>query len=95
MIVDNAYPELTRSRPQLVQKAAETAAAVFARNSVPEMKTNWETHPNNIGHDEFPGCWRCHDDELTTPDGESHLSGRGQPDATGPGRRRLRRVALG
>jgi nitrate/TMAO reductase-like tetraheme cytochrome c subunit len=64
------YPELTSSRPQLVQQGAETAASVFVRNYVPEMKTNWETHPNNIGHDEFPGCWRCHDDELVTPDGE-------------------------
>jgi len=33
------------------------------------MKTNWETHPNHIGHDDFPGCWRCHDDELQTADG--------------------------
>ena len=42
----------------------------------PEMNTNWETHPNHIGHPDpntdqgFPGCWRCHDDELTTADGK-------------------------
>ena len=34
------------------------------------MKTNWETHPNHIGHEESPGCWRCHDDELATADGK-------------------------
>jgi hypothetical protein len=27
------------------------------------MKTNWETHPNNIGHLYSSGCFRCHDGE--------------------------------
>jgi hypothetical protein len=60
----------------LVQKGAEAASEVFGRNVFPEMNTNWETHPNHIGHpnpdtDEgFAGCWRCHDDKLSTADGE-------------------------
>jgi hypothetical protein len=32
------------------------------RNSVyPEQNSNWTTHPNNIGHKDSPGCFRCHD----------------------------------
>jgi hypothetical protein len=23
------------------------------------MKLTWGTHPNNIGHDDFLGCFRC------------------------------------
>ena len=25
------------------------------------MKVTWGTHPNNIGHNDSPGCFRCHD----------------------------------
>ena len=64
------YPELAADKAELVESGADYASRVFARTSFPEMKTNWETHPNHIGHDDFPGCWRCHDDELATADGE-------------------------
>jgi len=64
------YPEVAAARAELVESGADYASRVFARTSFPEMKTNWETHPNHIGHDDFPGCWRCHDDEMATADGE-------------------------
>ena len=25
------------------------------------MKLDWKTHPNNIGHFYYSGCFRCHD----------------------------------
>jgi hypothetical protein len=25
------------------------------------MKVGWGTHPDNIGHTNSPGCFRCHD----------------------------------
>jgi hypothetical protein len=34
------------------------------------MKTNWQTHPNNIGHLYFAGCFRCHDGEHVSKDGK-------------------------
>jgi len=34
------------------------------------MKVDWRTHPNNIGHLYFPGCFRCHDDEHVSADGK-------------------------
>ena len=27
----------------------------------PDQKVDWTTHPNNIGHINSPGCFRCHD----------------------------------
>jgi hypothetical protein len=69
-----AYPEIWRERKQVVESAADAAARVYARSFFPEMETSWETHPNHIGHEDSPGCWRCHDEELATADGEHVIS---------------------
>jgi hypothetical protein len=34
------------------------------------MRTDWQTHPNNIGHLYFSGCFRCHDGEHVSKDGK-------------------------
>jgi hypothetical protein len=31
----------------------------------------WGTYPNNIGHMDFPGCFRCHDGSHAAPDGKA------------------------
>jgi len=64
------YPELAAEDPELVARGAEWAAQAYGKTVFPAMDTNWETHSNNIGHDDFPGCMRCHDDEMSTSDGE-------------------------
>jgi len=64
-----AHPKVWASKKDIVDQAAHRAAEVFGRSFFPEMKTDWKTHPNNIGHEDFPGCWRCHDDEMSTADG--------------------------
>lgn len=50
--------------------AAKTDAAialvqtVYRENFFPLMKTSWKAYPDNIGHKNWPGCFRCHNDEL-------------------------------
>ncbi len=34
------------------------------------MRVTWGTHINNLGHTDSPGCFRCHDDNHKTADGE-------------------------
>jgi hypothetical protein len=34
------------------------------------MKVRWDAYPNNIGHLEFNGCFRCHSDEHVSDDGD-------------------------
>jgi len=34
------------------------------------MKLNWQTHPNNLGHFYFSGCFRCHDGQHASADGK-------------------------
>ena len=63
------HPEVGADRASLVESGAAAAAEAYGRSVFPGMKTNWETHPNHIGHEESPGCWRCHDDALATADG--------------------------
>ena len=38
------------------------------RNIFPEMKIAWGTYPNNLGHQEFTGCFRCHDGSHASAD---------------------------
>ena len=47
----------------------DTYPAIYNRNVFPAMKVNWGSYPNNIGHTDFPGCFRCHDDSHASADG--------------------------
>ncbi len=63
------YPETYQSKRPIVETAAQQVKAIYLRNIFPEMKIAWGTHPNNIGHDDFLGCFRCHDGKHKTADG--------------------------
>ena len=65
------YPEVHAARGQAIRQAGRELAAIYQRNVFPEMKVGWGTYPNQIGHTEFPGCFRCHDDLHATADGET------------------------
>jgi len=41
----------------------------YRNNFFPEMKADWRGYPNNIGHKDWPGCFRCHDDKHVAADG--------------------------
>jgi nitrate/TMAO reductase-like tetraheme cytochrome c subunit len=65
------YPETAARQPALLARAAEKAAGLYDRTVFPEMNTSAKTHPNNIGHEESPGCFRCHDGSMQAKSGES------------------------
>lgn len=54
-----------------VDDAVAVIQQMFEDTVFPNMKVGWETHPNNLGHKDFPGCFRCHDGKHTSPDGET------------------------
>jgi len=64
------YPELSRQKPELIQQATEGMLAGYSRHIFPEMKANWDAYPNNIGHSEFNGCFRCHNGNHESEDGQ-------------------------
>ena len=44
---------------------------IYAETIFPERKADWRVYPNNIGHKDWPGCFRCHDDKHKTAAGEA------------------------
>ena len=64
-----AYPAVFAARQSEIQRAADALLAIYQRNVFPSMKVGWGTYPNNIGHTDFPGCYRCHDDAHTSAAG--------------------------
>lgn len=64
------YPNVYNARRSLVQQSAENVANIYLRNIFPSMKMIWGVHPNNLGHNDFPGCFRCHDGSHTGADGQ-------------------------
>jgi nitrate/TMAO reductase-like tetraheme cytochrome c subunit len=57
------------SRKADIARAIASTQEIYARNVFPTMKVTWGTYPNNVGHVDFPGCFRCHDDTKKTSDG--------------------------
>ncbi len=55
---------------EVVEKSIAALEAIYRSNFFPEMRTDWRSHNNNIGHRDDPGCFRCHDGR--------HVSGEGK-----------------
>jgi len=65
------YPDIYNGKRALLEQSAHNVAQIYLRNIFPEMKVNWGVHPNNLGHNDFPGCLRCHDGSHTSADGQT------------------------
>jgi nitrate/TMAO reductase-like tetraheme cytochrome c subunit len=65
------YPDVYGQRSQDINQAAQAILAVYNRNVFPDLKVTWGTYPNNLGHTDFPGCFRCHDGSHSTADNVS------------------------
>jgi formate-dependent nitrite reductase cytochrome c552 subunit len=61
-------PDMCVQRAKDVSNAGAEIAAIYNRNVFPDLKVTWATYPNNLGHTDFPGCFRCHDGSHSTPD---------------------------
>ena len=65
------YADLYAARSQDISEAGQAILAIYNRNVFPDLKVTWGTYPNNLGHMDFPGCFRCHDASHTTADGSA------------------------
>lgn len=64
------YPAVAQQKADQIQKAVTEVQNVYSQNFFPRMNVAWNTYPNNIGHFNFPGCFRCHDDKHKSADGK-------------------------
>jgi hypothetical protein len=55
------YSAIYNSQRALIEDAAKGILYIYMGNVFPEMNITWGTYPNNLGHNDFPGCFRCHD----------------------------------
>jgi hypothetical protein len=64
------YPETYQAHRALVETSGEAVSQIYLRNVFPNMKITWGTYPNNLGHEDFLGCFRCHDGKHKSADGK-------------------------
>lgn len=46
---------------EVVSEAIAEIKAIYDRTVFHDQEVTWTTHPNNLGHINAPGCFRCHD----------------------------------
>jgi len=66
---ESKYPDVAKAKQLEIRSAVTEVQQIFKRTTFPEMKLNWQTHPNNLGHYYFSGCFRCHDGQHVSADG--------------------------
>jgi len=60
------YPDTPQAS---VQGAIAELQRIYQTYFFPEMRTDWKASPNNIGHYNAQGCFRCHDGQHFSQDG--------------------------
>ncbi len=55
------YPPIAASKPAEIDEAINQIKTLYRLTATPDMKVTAATYPNNLGHLDFPGCFRCHD----------------------------------
>ena len=64
------YPKIYEAQRDAIKKAITEVQKIYQTNIFPEMKVNWRTHPDNIGHTLYPGCFRCHEGNHVSREGK-------------------------
>jgi NapC/NirT cytochrome c family protein len=65
-----SYSSVYSEKSDGIKNAIAETQRIYRTYFFPEMKTNWETHPNNIGHLYSSGCFRCHDGDHVSDSGK-------------------------
>lgn len=66
----SSHPDIYASRRAAVDNAIAEVARIYQTYFFPEMKTNWSSHIDNIGHFNAQGCFRCHDGQHKSKEGK-------------------------
>lgn len=64
------YPDFYAQGQGQVAAAIEVLSTLYKESNFPEQLLSWDTHPNNTGHRDAPGCFRCHDGQHLSEQGE-------------------------
>jgi hypothetical protein len=70
------YPDVLVQNAVAVAEAADLLGDIYSWNVFPHMRVNWDTYPDHSAHppirsrENAPGCFRCHNRDHQTADGE-------------------------
>jgi nitrate/TMAO reductase-like tetraheme cytochrome c subunit len=67
---ESKYPNVAKTKQLEIRNAIDELQRIYRSTTFPEMKLDWRTHSNNIGHYYFNGCFRCHDGQHVSPEGK-------------------------
>jgi hypothetical protein len=70
MYYEFMHEDIYENQRELIDKAITGIQHAYSENVFPYMKVNWNSYPNHIGHLEFNGCFRCHNDRHVSDGGE-------------------------
>jgi nitrate/TMAO reductase-like tetraheme cytochrome c subunit len=55
------YPDYYAQNKDKVDTAIAALQEAYRGSVYPQQKSDWDSHPSNVGHENSPGCFRCHD----------------------------------
>ncbi|MCX6034102.1 MAG: hypothetical protein NTV38_03880, partial [Chloroflexi bacterium] len=55
------FSDFYSNNSDLISSAVNTIQDIYNQTVFLDQKVDWTTHPNNLGHINSPGCFRCHD----------------------------------
>jgi len=58
---ETTFPDFYATNQQKVTQAITEIQNIYTLSVFEDQEINWATHPNNVGHEDSPGCFRCHD----------------------------------
>jgi hypothetical protein len=64
------YAQQSQANSAALARSIAATQRIYDTNVFPAMKVGWGTYPNNIGHNFFTGCFRCHDESHKAKDGK-------------------------
>jgi hypothetical protein len=65
------YPQVVRDRSDELTESIRELQSIYRSTIFPSMNAKWSAYPNNIGHIESPGCFRCHTEDMVSDDGRT------------------------
>jgi mono/diheme cytochrome c family protein len=65
------YEDYYAENQNTVDSAITALQDAYGQSVYPEQNSDWTTHPNNIGHSDSAGCFRCHSGRHLNAEGES------------------------
>lgn len=55
------YPLVAATKAASINRAIAELKTIYRLVATPDMRVTAATYPDNLGHEAYPGCFRCHD----------------------------------